>query len=69
MRVSDCSFCVSFFCDFPNEFYIFCRSRSARSDYFETVGPFCSESAADAVLREMTDHGGLIADYRRIYGG
>ena len=69
MPVFDCTFCIDTFCDYPGEYYIFCRARSARSDYFETVGPFCSVSAAQSVLREMTENGGMISDYRRIYGG
>ena len=69
MWVSDCVLRVDTFCDYPNEFYIFCRSRSSRSDYFETVGGFDAPEKAEAVLREMTENGGMVYEYRKKYGG
>lgn len=67
MRTSECTFCVSYYYDYPGEYYIFCHAR--RSDYFETVGAFKTQAAAEAVLRDMEKNGGMISDYRRIYGG
>lgn len=69
MFVNDCVLTVDTFTDFPGEFYIFCRARSARSDYFETVGAFCTLEDAERVLHDMQTNGGRVADYRRVYGG
>lgn len=69
MWVSDCVLRVDTFCDYPQEWYIFCRSRSSRSDYFETVGGFDTPEKAEAVLREMTENGGMVYEYRKKYGG
>lgn len=67
MRISECSFCVSCFCDSPQDWYIFCFA--GRSDYFETVGAFKTKAEAETVLQSMQNSGGLVSDYRRIYGG